>query len=70
MTRAADPLSAAIRICPLTVTMMAREVITERGPHPGSLRRESPCRIGMPVILIGFVGRDAQNVWFGGRAWR
>ena len=41
MTRAADPLSAAIRICPLIVTMMARDVITERGPHPGSLRRES-----------------------------
>jgi len=34
MTRAADPLRAAIRVWPLTVMMMVREVITESGRHP------------------------------------
>jgi len=66
MTRAADPLPAAIRICPLPVTMMARDVITERGPHPGSLRRESAAerRIGIWVdIWPGVSGLARSDLW-------
>jgi hypothetical protein len=62
MTRAADPLPAAIRISPLTLTMMAREVITERGPHPRSLRRESAaCRVWISIEKIGLSRSKAAD---------
>ena len=66
LTRAADPLPAAIRICPLTVPVMAREVITERGPHPGLLRRESAAeRVWIPTNFVVLLAAERADELFG-----
>jgi hypothetical protein len=63
MIRAGDPLWAAIRVWPLTVMMMVREVITVSGRHPDRYAARPPPNGDSGPMTIGAfcAGRALQN---------